>query len=273
MRHKEHPAQAQAGADIITVIRDPNNPLGKRFSYNKATGHIEKESAVSVSYGLAIQHHVPDVESLRRVLQEVSDDSHAAIINGRFPLVPVGEEFLILSESRFAGIDIERANTSQAWPVDVEFNGTSYPALGRFKEHTAATSWLLLDRDIDAHTPERFAQMSYDEWLAAVDQLLPGVLNCSRLHAQSSSARVYFDDQPQGGGNGHTWVKIADPGDLDRLRQATPARAVEMGLAWNKPKYSRSTGEIVGGSIATIIDYSVFTPGRLVFVGKPEVRQ
>lgn len=291
MAYKENSAQVLAGvgrvksvgadnqpsqtitSDVITVIRDPNNPLGKRYSYDKATGTVIKDSAVSVSCGIAVQHHVPDVETLRDVLQAVSDDSHAAIINAGFPWVEIGKEFLVLSELRFSAIGVDRSSPEQTWPVELEFNGTNYPALGRFKEHTTATSWVLLDRDIDAHTPERFARMSYDEWLATVDLLLPGILNCSRLHAQSSSARVYFDDQPQGGGNGHTWVKIANPDDLERMRKTIPARALELGLAWNKPKYSRSTGEIVGNSIATIIDWSVFTPGRLVFVGKPEVQQ
>ena len=291
MVHKENPAQTRAGAggaktvsadnlpnqtitrDVITVIRDPNNPLGKRFSHDKATGKIMKDSAVSVSYGIAIQHYVPDVETLRDVLQGVSNDSHSAIINACFPLIGVGEQFLIQSESRFAALGVNRHDTTQTWPVEMEFDGKTYPALGRFKEHTAVSSWVLLDRDVDAHTPERFANMDYGEWLEAVNQLLPGVLNCARLHAQSSSARVYFNGEPQGIGNGHTWLKIANPDDLARMRQTIPAHALELGMAWNKPKHSRATGEIVGNSIATIIDWSVFTPGRLVFVGKPQVQQ
>lgn len=257
--------------DVITVIRDPYNPLGKSFRYDQNTGEVRKDSAVTVSRGIATQHHIPDVASFRDLLQEVSEDSHAAIINARFPLIPIGQEFLTLSESRFKAMGIDRYDTEQLWPIELDFDGKSYPALGRFKEHSAATSWLLLDRDIDAHTPERFAKMSYSEWLEAVDLLLPGILTCARLQAQSSSARVFFGDKPQGRGNGHTWVKIANPNDLDRMRQTIPARALELGLAWNKPKRSKKTGEIVANSIATIIDWSVFTPGRLVFVGKPEV--
>lgn len=259
--------------DSITVIRDPAHPLGKHFSLDQTTGNVRKESAVSVSYGIAIQYHVPDVEALRDVLQAVSDDRHAAIINAHFPLIPIEREFLILSESRFKATGIDRYDTAQRWPVALEFDGRSYPALGRFKEHAAATSWILLDRDIDEHTPEQFANMTYNEWLEAVNLLLPGITKCSRLHAQSSSARVYFDDQPQGSGNGHTWVKVANPDDIERMRKTIPARALELGLAWKKPKCSRTTGEIVGNSIATIIDWSVFTPGRLVFVGKPGVQQ
>lgn len=263
----------RAGADVITLIRDPNRPLGKRFSYDKSTGKVVKNSSVAVTSGIAIQHHVPDVETLRDVLQEVSNDSHAAIINARFPLIDIGVEFLVHSESRFAELGIKRNDNTQTWPVDLDFKGNTYPALGRFKEHTAASSWILLDRDIDEHTPVEYARMNYNEWLSAVDQLLPGILNCARLHAQSSSARVYLDDNPQGGGNGHTWIKIANPDDLERMRKAIPVRALELGLAWKKPKISKSTGSITGHSIATIIDWSVFTPGRLVFVGKPEVQQ
>lgn len=60
MLHKENPAQALAGAggaksvsaenqrsqtitrDVITVIRDPNNPLGKHFHFDKTKGEFHR---------------------------------------------------------------------------------------------------------------------------------------------------------------------------------------------------------------------------------------
>lgn len=273
MVNKESPTHTRTGAtnDIITIIRDPNKPLGKRFSLNQTTGVVTKDSAVTVAYGIAVQRHAPDVASLRDVLQEISDDSHAAIINACFPLIPIGEDFLVLSESRFQRNGIKRHDPEQVWPAPISYNGKVMPALGRFKEHVSPSSWVLLDRDIDEHTPERFAKMSYDEWLAAVDMLLPGILSCARVRVQSSSARVFKGGEAQGAGNGHTWIQVGNPSDIERMRKAIPARAIELGLAWSKPKRSRDTGEIVGYGLATIIDYSVFTPGRLVFCGRPEV--
>ncbi|MCX7143730.1 MAG: hypothetical protein NT123_22335 [Proteobacteria bacterium] len=56
------------------------------------------------------------------------------------------------------------------------------------------------------------------------------------------------------------------------MRTTIKARALDRELAWTKPRISRETGEIVGRDIATILDWSVFTRGRLVFAGKPVVR-
>lgn len=264
---KAHIAQT---SDVITIVRDPANILGKRFKLNPS-GEIEKTSAVSVSLGEAVQRHVPDVVALRDVLTEVADDSHAAIINSRFPLIPINTPFLIMSERLMKTHGIER--TDKQWPAELEYKGNAMPVLGRFKEHTAPSSWLLLDRDVDEHTPERFAKMTYEEWLHAVEQIIPGLMQCARLRIHSSSSRILKDGQPQGAGNGHTWVKVADPSDIERARTTILPRALELGLAWKKPRRCRDSGEIIGYSPVTIIDQSVFTPGRLVFCGRPEVRQ
>ena len=257
-------------ADIITVVRDPKNVLGKQFSLND-DGSINKKANVQASFLEAIQHHVPDAKSLKMLFSEVSEDSHAAVINSAFPLVDVGKPFLILSENEFLKKGIKRNDGNMSWPVEIQYKKKMWPALGRFKEHTSPSSWILLDRDVDKHTPSHYANMSYDEWLTKVDKLMPGLLNCARLRVQSSSARVYVSGVPVGGGNGHTWVQVQNPEDINRLRTVVKARAIALRMSWTKPRYSKNTGEVIGKDIASIIDWSVFTTGRLVFVGKPEV--
>lgn len=256
--------------DIITVIRDPRHVLGKQFSLGD-DGVILKKSAVAVSIAEATQHHVPNVGALEKLLAQVSEDSHAAITNSAFPLIPVGKPFLILSEKEFDKRGIKRSDKSITWPVTFDYGGESLPALGRFKEHTSPSSWLLLDRDLDEYTPKHYADLDYEDWLVEVDKLLPGILGCARLRAHSSSARVSFQGKPVGGGNGHTWVQVAEPDDIKRMRSAVKARALTLGMSWSKPRHSRETGEVIGQDIASIVDWSVFTTGRLVFVGKPEV--
>lgn len=256
--------------DIITVIKDPRHVLGKQFSFD-SDGEIDKNSKVTVSIAEAIQHHVSNVEALENLLAEVSDDSHAAITNSAFPLIPIGVPFLILSEWEFKKRGIKRSENSITWPVSIEYNGKSWLALGRFKEHTSPSSWLLLDRDVDEYTPKHYTELSYDDWLIEVNRLLPGVLGCARLRAHSSSARVSYQGTPVGDGNGHTWIQVEKPDDINRMRSAVKARALAMGMAWSKPRYSRDTSEVIGHGFATIIDLSVFTTGRLVFAGKPEV--
>jgi hypothetical protein len=260
-----------ATSDIITVIRDPGRTLGKRFSF-VGGGTVSKAPAVFVSVGEAIQHHVPNVEAMEKLLAEVAEDSNAAIINSAFPLVAVGMPFLILSENEFKKRGIRRDDASVSWPVSIRHDDADWPALGRFKEHTAPSSWQLLDRDVDEYTPKHYAELDYEGWLAEVEKLLPGLLQCARLRAHSSSARVFFQGKPVGGGNGHTWFQLSNPADIDRMRSAVQARALDLEMAWVKPRHSRTTGDVVGKGVATIIDWTVFVSGRLVFAGKPEVR-
>jgi hypothetical protein len=103
-----------------------------------------------------------------------------------------------------------------------------------------------------------------------LEKILPGVASVSMLRAHSSSARVLRPDATAvGGGNGHVWIKISDASDAERTRPAIIARALENDLAWSKPRFSKKTGLECGRGLATIIDPSVLTIGRLVFVGRP----
>jgi hypothetical protein len=255
--------------DVIAVIRDPNHDLGKKFSFNADGVTVRKDSNVLLSFGLAVQHHVPDINALERLIADAAEDRHAAIINAGFPGIPIGQEFLILSEKELLKHGYTRDDIIKNGPVTITYLGKEYLAVGRFKECITPSSWTLLDRDNDEHTPPHYAVLNYEDWLSEVDKLLPGISKCARLRAHSSSARVSVAGVPIGGGNGHTWVQLANAVDVLRLRSVVKARAIAMDMTWKKPKRSRTTGDVVAYDVVSIIDWSVFTPGRLVFVGKP----
>jgi hypothetical protein len=265
------PTRATPKHDIITIVRDPSHVLGKQFTWNTEKGQVEKFTAVSISTGIAEQRHVPDVTALKELLTQVAEERHAAIFNACIPMIEVGKPFLILSEREFEKRGVKRNDATVRWPVPIEYAGKEMRAVGRFKEHTSPSTWQLLDRDVDGHTPKQYADMEYDEWWAEVNKLLPGIQNCARLRAHSSSSRVRINGKPVGAGNGHTWVQFQNPDDVLRIRGAIKARAIDLDMVWKKPKRSRTSNDIVGFDLATIIDWSVFTVGRLVFVGKPEV--
>ncbi len=65
---------------------------------------------------------------------------------------------------------------------------------------------------------------------------------------------------------------VADPADIERFRSSVIVRAAQADMTWPKPRFSRiEEGKVVGTSLATIVDPSVFTSGRLVFDGQPTV--
>jgi hypothetical protein len=82
--------------DIVTIVIDPKNALGKQFNQDGT-----KSTSVQVSMAFAEQRQVPTTKEMAAVLKEVSENQNAALINASFPGIPVGEMFVILSESQF----------------------------------------------------------------------------------------------------------------------------------------------------------------------------
>ena len=81
---------------VITVVRDPRNPLGKQFTLT-AEGKVTKKASVNVSCGVAVMHRVDTPEQFSSLLEQVAQDPNAAIINSSFKGIEIGETFIILS--------------------------------------------------------------------------------------------------------------------------------------------------------------------------------
>lgn len=258
---------------IITVVRDPRNPLGKQFALT-ADGKITKKASVNVSFGVAVMHRVDTHEDFAALLEQVGQDSHAAIINASFRDVEIGEEFIILSSTELEKrTGIASGNRQKQQGVhQILHDGKNYKAVGRFKENVRPSCWQLFDRDIDKHTPALYADLTLEGWVDAVGKIVPGFAGVTYCHAASTSSRVYTDGIAVGAGNGHVWIKFTDPDDVERFRTAVMVNAAQVGMTWLKPRHSRQElGKVTGKSLTSIIDPSVFTPGRLIFVGKPVV--
>jgi putative DNA primase/helicase len=262
-----------SNSNIITVVRDPQHTLCKHFTLNP-DGKVSKQSAVNLSFGIAVMYDVENHDELAALLAKVGDDPHAAIINGSFNGIEVGEEFLILSEREIeARLGIPRSDREKQKGIhSLTYNGKDYKATGRFKDNVRASSWQYFDRDIDKHTPAKYAAMSVEEWITAISAICPGAAGLSYVLAGSTSSRVLHDGIAVGGGNGHAWVKVSDPDDVERFRTAMIVAAAQAKMTWQKPRYSRTDpDQVVGQSLTTIVDPSVWTPGRLVFIGQPVV--
>lgn len=174
--------------DIITVVRDPVNTLGKSFWIDDK-GELKKRAVVTVSFGFAIMHEVSDCYALEYLLSNVGNDPNAAIINASFKGVDIGEEFLLLSENEFSKRLSLKGRANILGVHSLKLNGKTYKTVCRLKENVEPSSWQLLDRDVDEYTPSKFADTTFDEWLANVDMILQ-VSNCDYLRVPSTSARV-----------------------------------------------------------------------------------
>ena len=258
---------------IITVARDPDHFLGKRFDLNP-DGTVSKKSTVHLSFGIAVQYVVPTPKAFVELLTQVSEDPNAAILNASFDGIPVGEKFVILSEREIEKrFDIPCSDRERQKGIHfIEYGGKTIKAVGRFKENLRPSRWQLGDRDVDEQTPSEFVDMTDEEWLSALAKILPDIDRVTTVNTCSTSSRVMRDGQTVGAGNGHVWFMLDNPDDVERIRAGIIILAAQAGMAWPKKRFSRNEpGKVVGQSLATIIDPSVWTPGRLVFIGKPDV--
>jgi len=268
-----NPKPSSCPSAVLTVVRDPNHCLGKRFEIS-ADGSIKKSSKVHLSFGIAVQHHVPSHAELAALLYEVGNDPNAAIINAGFVGIGIGEEFAILSEREIEKrLGLPATDRSQQKGIHtLEYNGKHLKAVGRFKENVSPSNWQLLDRDVDQHTPNKYASLTTEAWLLALTPIVPGIDKVSYVETPSTSSRVHHDGKVVGQGNGHIWMYVSEPADIERFRTALIVRAAEAEMTWHKPRFSRTDeSKIIGKSLTTIVDPSVLTPGRLVFDGKPTV--
>lgn len=245
-------------SEVLTVVLD-QSLLGKTFGL--VDGKVEKRSAVSITNAVACQFYVPSLEVLRDVLTLVAGDTNAATCNSGWKPVPVGELFNMVSRKALAEAELD--------PEAVHLvDGVK--TLARLKQHAAPSVWQIADRDVDAHTPPAFAAMTFPAWRIAMDQILTGFSTTACLRAHSSSARVqYADGTPVGAGNGHVWIRVSNPDDLDRVRSVMLPRAAVALKLWQKPRLARDGSGVVGYGDATICDPATWVMGRLVFNGKP----
>ncbi len=257
------PAGAGQRRDEVLTVIISDTPIGKQFSI-APDGTVKKQAVAAVAEAMACQFHVPDLATLQAVLALVGDHPNAAICNSGWSPVEIGEPFRLVSRKaqEAAGRDPEAVYV---------FDGIK--TFARLKERATPSCWQLVDRDVDRYTPPEFAAMPFPVWREAMGQLLPGFQSVACLRAHSSSSRVMDAEsgRPVGEGNGHVWIKVSTPEDVDAVRKTILPRAVLANKLWGKPRHDRKTGAVIGYGDTTITDPSTWVAGRLVFNGKPTV--
>ncbi|MWL88125.1 DUF3987 domain-containing protein [Cupriavidus sp. SW-Y-13] len=263
-----HSAPPSLISDCITVF-ESSTLCGKAFTLNNDDS-INKQSHANFSIARARVMRVSDASAMADVLLSIMATPNAGLILNAVKGIGIGDEFYIVPKDNLASM-LGVAPGDRARLVGVHIiKGNKY--IARLKENFEPTQWILLDRDVDAHTPEAFGVkvLPYAAWLSQVNRLLPGADSCERVWTPSSSARVTRPDgTPVGAGNGHTFLRATgDLNRIDSIRQQILARARLAGMSWKKPN---KNGESPRDDNSTIIDPSVLTVGRLVFDGQPSV--
>ncbi len=171
----------------MTLLRDPERPLGKIFHADGS-----KTATASVARATAETVRCETHQDLVQLYERVGNDPHAALILDHFVGIPVGEPFEIHSQASMRKL-LGRPSHVRADVTGVQTisrDGRSVKAVTRFKENFAPSVWLVIDRDIDEHTPANFAALSDEGYFSALSKAMPGIDSVTRIRTLSSSARA-----------------------------------------------------------------------------------
>ena len=251
----------------VTLLRDPDHTLGKVFD---VTG--KKRATVQVSRATAKTVRCETLQALAEVYEKAGADAHAALILDYFPGIPVGEPFEVISQAQMRA-SLGSAGTTREDVLGVQHLDPARPRIKsvvRFRENFAPSVWLAIDRDIDAHTPPAFAELTNSEYFDELAKALPGINGVGRIRTLSSSGRAMRNGEPMGRHAGHTLIQLTDASAKGRLRTAYRTQAIATGTAWTVPKYSKADAtRVVAHGWKCLADDATFDVGRLLFCGSP----
>ena len=258
--------QWSTASNCVTLIESVvPKAVCKTYTLNDE-GKIKKKAVASIVEGKASSILVPDAKALIKLIERVAESKNLVLCPGEFQnAIELGGDFTLLSQKELAaklGCELSDVPTGVVY-----FNGEFYGA--RLKDGITQSSWILFDADNPEGMPEHWSSLDIEGRLALWEPILPGITQCERVEARSSSERVINSEDK--GRRSHAWIQITNPEMLDQLHAYLTLAIAEHDVFFYSPRHSRKSGEVIGQDIRSIFDLSTFISGRLVFNSMPDI--
>jgi hypothetical protein len=261
-----------AEAPCFTVITSlAPERLGKRYAV-RPDGTLAKTSVATITEGVATTLPATP-ETLARALTEAAESTNQCVVLNSFLGARPGDpaEIRLVSEhalARLTGGEI--GDLAPGAPGYFTVGGRHVSA--RLKRLMDEPRFILIDADNPPGMPPEFAELTLEDRLVTLETVLPGISSCLRIEYRGSSARVINGSGMLKPEATHAIVEISDPSKLDLLRNYLRVESVRQGLSFPSPRFSRlEPGKIIGYSHLTLVDWSVWVAGRLIFNAAPDV--
>ena len=216
-----------------------------------------KRASPPIVVGKAYTRHVPDVIAMEALLSEIADSESKVLIQGYVEGTENGNPFWIASKS------VISRHTNKPYESGwAEIKGQKY--ISRSKQNFVPSSWQQLDRDYAPGIPKALGHMTHDEYVAAIDTIMPGFSAAGHVRVASTSGRVMYKGKPLDASGCRYWFQIDDANDTD-FGNRLKLQAAANGLGFSKPNKNGVT------TLWAIFDPSVFSCERIVFDGKPHL--
>jgi hypothetical protein len=254
----------------FTVIesRSPAR-IGKIYSIGP-DGKLVKSSVASITKGRATTLSATP-KNIVDALSRAAESDNMALILDSFRGAGPGEpaEIQMVTEDKLkslTGAEISAAAKQGFFVIE------SAIVSARLKRLMQSSGCILIDADNPPGMPESMAKLTLSERLTRLEPVLPGISTSQRIEYLGSSARVINGTGAPKSEGTHAIIAISDPTKITLLRDHVRIETVRHDLSFWSRRYSRTEpNESVGHARLTLIDLSVWSPGRLIFNAKPDV--
>jgi hypothetical protein len=239
-------------------------------------GKISKEAGPPMSEMTARTARVDTIDEMADLLRNVGEQENALISLGYTPgTEPAdgekeGPPYTVLSRKALSKrLDLD--------PDDGDAMARLHEVDGGFctvrsKPSMVPGGWMLFDRDITPGMPAHLANMTDDEWLDAMADMIPGFSDTGLVMLPSTTGRVLVDGKPIEASGSHYFVRVADGDDIERFGAVLLNTAFRYDYGFMRPVMSHVDGSVVSNRAWFIADPSTFSHERLIYDGKPTVK-
>lgn len=235
--------------DFVTVYTS-TQPCNKSYVIGTDGKSEKAKKQVSFFGGIAIKRHVSTLETLARIIKEISENPCKCLGLGFHPSVPVDVPYQIISKS-----DSDKALKQGSIIPDGDLYKdvkTKQTVACRLKANMSPSSYVLFDKDE--------GNGDIEQWIVGVASFVPGFDIVDKIIIPSNSSRVWMDD-----GKYHIYVKIIDSMDTYDLKDRMLSAGHAAGHCVDKiSKDGKELSRI-------IVDVSVFSPERIIYDCKPTI--
>jgi len=251
-------------SDYITVLTTAT-PCNKQFSFDDKTGKVVKQSAPPISNAYAQTIAVPDLGKMKWIIEQVGSKANQVIVLGFIPGTEAMKGYRVMGKAAMANEGIKEGAVHE-----------ELATYSRTKGNFVSSTIVPMDYDLPK-TDNGLAYESFEQ----VDTELYRRLNdkgVGFLRVASNSGRVRVNGEPYGmdGNNAfacHYYIKIDRAQNVPEMARVfkSSKKAGDTFSYIIKTQYVRKgTGEITeGAAISSTFDYSVISPERVVYEGKP----
>ena len=213
---------------------------------------------------------VSSLAEFHNVLTKVQEREDCCIILGYVSGTEDGRSYTILSRAQMRQtLKLNESEALPPTPVEIDDLGL---LVTRTRNLFHFSSIGVFDYDRVKGMPDALEFDTHQDWLEALERVVPGFASAGKLIVPSTSSRVLLNGQAAfRGGGWHCYVQFGDASDVNRFGTELMVHTMSTDYGFMRPIFCQTSGEVIGHRPWGPYDPTTFSPERLVFDGAPKL--